>query len=416
MFRFNRSYSLWFLFFLSLFTEICSGQYQPFGEIPEFIRTDSQFLDIQAGFSGASDHMNYPLIHNFWKGGLVSPGKIQKNAESLAVQNRAGVNTVLGISYVGQNRMNKARDVMRFQQINSTGMRYSPDAWLLFMKGNGPFSGLEMNVSETGAMSFGAYQLSYGKAKSKKMTRNTLFWTLMFDVSAVNRLTYGYIEDGKLYTDSFGTYLDIRSKAQWNYSKQAGISGIGAGFSGNIGMNSEFSGWIIGLENISTAYTGQRMKRVNLDTAFRFEGIQISKVRDASESNYWTGQQDSLKDAFLSDETIKKWHVLPGMIYASFWQNLGEANRLLFGFNYQYLLYQMPEVYVNHRIKLKNFYISSRLSWGGWGEILWYEQMGYRNHFMDISFLAGGMQSAWMVTLPAQITGGFRLLIFPKGR
>lgn len=416
MYRFSRSCKYFIITTLSLTSQICMGQYHLFSTLPEFTKTDSQYIHLQATFTGASDHVNYPLVMNIWRGGLVSPGKISKNAESLAIQNRAGFNNVAGLSFVGSTTKNSTRNVFRLQSVSSTGIQYSPDAWLLYMKGNGPFSGEEMNLSGTGDMSFGAYQMSYGKAGVKNMPKNKLFWSLLCDLSVITHLNYGNIRSGKLYTDSFGRYLDIQTSSQWNYSDKIGIAGWGGGISGSFGQYNEYSGWTIGVENISAAYTGSRMKRADIDTAFRFEGVQISSVKDASESDYWSKEQDSITDVFLSHRSIQKWHLLPGLIYSSFWQKLNETNRLMFGINYQYRLYQRPELYLSHAIDIRKFYINSRISWGAWGEIQWYEQIGYRNQLLDISILAGGMHTAWVVTLPAQVSGGFRLLIFPKGR
>lgn len=294
-------------------------------------------LDLIKHIEFGSNGVNNQIMNRFAFGGYIS-GEMVADAEKLIKdRNHAGF---LNITYAGDaiRKMNykkgprtKTSEVitLRYSQMNVAGMTFSREAFQLFMRGNSDFAGREMPIGKLQMKQWitRGLEIQYplremaGKSISLHVTQVLAYRNIISDKS-------------KVYTDSFGDYVDTYLAGAYENSGRdngwgRGI-GLGVGYSA---MSRAYGGtlalivrnvgasWIPNLHTYWKNYSDS--SRMGYDYVQDPERMQIEQksIDQSGLNNYaWTNEQKDSIVALLKPQEarIGKWKLNPFTVDAYF--------------------------------------------------------------------------------------------------
>jgi hypothetical protein len=369
-------------------------------------------LDISLGVDAQTSNQNFRYIHSLYAGKFISSQLIEDNGKMLNLNNKAGFESFIGGQYQFASKKNKkglaTANIIQAKYKLIAGGQYNSDAWLLAMKGNAPFAGEQISLSQVGAAQYQWLELGWGQKLWLKDNKMAVSFGLNVLGGQGNRFA---IEKGTLYTDSAGQYLDVALNGNWARSNNAGQSlGLGAQF-GLQGRINDKTEWQFNATDLGAFIPNKKAESNTFDTSFRFTGFYIYDVRDLSSNDYWTNRTDSLTAPIAETKGEKPMIWLPFKLNFGLHTFIKTNQQIGLIIGYRHLVYALPKLEVWHQVNYNSgFFINSNLAYGGWGGLQWTEKVGYQKARWAMALQLGGMQSMAISKLPFQATAQIQLV------
>jgi hypothetical protein len=323
-----------------------------------------------------SDGLNNSFLNTIYRGGLLDSAYVEQNAAELLQKNRAGVHYDAGFSF-GIGLKDTSQSMIMFsvrRRFNLTSV-FSDDAFRLGFQGNTQFKGTEADFSRTGFRSLSWTQLQLGY-----YTRETSNTFIHIGVSGIAGHQYNeaWVEYGKLFTDSYGTYLSGGAVADFYSSDTASR---GAMRVNGVGLSVDVS-WMkmrqlkngteyIRLEFQDFGFVNWNNKTIHrsIDTTVYYQGVDISELILNPQVNT---QLPSESDFIKSDSASKYVSTyLPALFRASYTRTIGLKHALKLSASVPFWSYALPYAALTYRYTSAKFktIVSGGFAYGGYARL-----------------------------------------------
>lgn len=283
--------------------------------------------------------------------------------------------------------------------------KYPKDLLNVVMFGNASFAGKTADFSEIEFNLLMYKQFEVGILKSVQKENGK--WNLGFGLSLLTgtRNLQLKISEATLYTDSDGEYLDGEFHGSFRSSSMGktqffAANGFGVSGTFSIGYESEKFGIRLDGDELGFINWKRKLKRTDLDSAFRFEGVEVN-LFSADGNPFSSFNLDSVVDGFATVREAEAYSVAtPGRIRVEGFYSLNSENwRVYAGVQYRFATGYVPLGYIGTSAPLKKgFFIDGRFAYGGFGS--WNLGLEVRKRFKNVFELRLGTNNLEGYLLP----------------
>lgn len=266
--------------------------------------------------------------------------------------------------------------------------RYTRDLLNLVMFGNAAYAGETADLSNLYATFFSYKQFEAGLLK--QVATNAGTWNIGFGLSflAGNRNLELTIDEGSLYTDPDGQYLDGTLAGSIRTSSLGSsqfIDGNGLGMSAalSVAFETKKFGLSIEMDDVGFLLWSKNLTHTELDSTFRFEGVDINLFGSGGDS-FTNLSVDSLFDGLITEVEAEPYlRAIPGRIRLEGFYRVNEKDlRIYAGIEHRIARGYVPYGYVGVSSPLpKGFFIDGRFAYGGFGS--WHLGLEVRKSFKE---------------------------------
>ena len=330
------------------------------------------------------------LVWNIYQGKFLDRGS--REAVSNRLQNMNGIGVDLDYGIYARHLPDSSKGLGWYINIadrTHAHGRYTRDLLNLAMFGNAMYAGETAELSNLYATFFTYKQFEAGILKQLSTKSGT--WNVGVGLSflAGNRNLELIIDEGSLYTDPDGEYLDgtlagsIRTSS---LTSSQFIDGNGLGMSAAIylGYEGERFGISLAADDVGFLRWSKNITHTELDSTFRFEGVDINLFGSGGTS-FTNLSVDSLFDGLITElESEPYLRAIPGRIRLEGFYRVNEKDlRVYAGIQHRIARRYVPYGYVGISSPLpKGFFIDGRFAYGGFGS--WHLGLEVRKRFKEV--------------------------------
>lgn len=259
------------------------------------------------------------------------------------------------------------------------GAQFGGDIVRLLFSGNKQFQGETADISNTEVktLSFRTFEIGFTKISDKFISN------VAIGVVQGNSLNHLKINEGSLFTSSQGDYLDLSWNGSFNRSNSANklSEDPSLGMSLNLNFAQKLNEKTVlrqEVKDFGFVVWNPSSQSANVDTSFRFTGIQFGYLLDISDSSITIG--DTLEQKIIGDDIRQSQMLaLPFRAEVEILRTFNHGLIGSFGVHYRYIPGFIPlsEASIS-KIFGKNRSVRLALAYGGFG--------GFQTSFSSVVF------------------------------
>ena len=213
-----------------------------------------------------------------------------------------------------------------FGNNSESNLKFTRDLFNLTFYGNQPYAGekLDFNKTSFNLLSYSYLDFTLGKTYKKDNSTRS-YWIDLGVVLGHNYMKYD-LPTADLFTENNGNYLDFSiSNGEVSIIDKLN-NGFIKGFGGKINLNhsytSEKTNLIIQAKNIGVIHWNS-LTTYNLDTTFRFEGIEVGNIFELSDSVI---KEVNILDTLVDSRKTSSFALLPIDLNVYYKRKLGKSS------------------------------------------------------------------------------------------
>lgn len=354
-----------FLFFILMFL---NGKAQ--NMLPLYYDTlqRTQEINIYASGEFASSAISNQLTRHFLFGGNISNEIIEKTYGKHRPLNRIGFYAEPTIEYINYNvtpfKSKNWGIIVKAGALYSGASRYRQDLYGLMFRGNEPYLGSEIDLSNMVAGITTAQKVGFGFIDGKSKSSVTL------NIYGITSHFNAYLNDSYFKQDETGYAAELLLNGRADMTTGAYYKGIGVGIDANlffkVGPNEKPSFIQFSIQNLGVGFLNKNVVRYSMDTTLYYNGYTIS---DLTNGQTIFGEGKNIADEIgLSRDTVSKTIALPFSVQIG--KIIDEHNTKPFQLFYGGRVYvqngTLPMLYIGGHYRSKKWFrMGAGISYGG---------------------------------------------------
>lgn len=416
----NRKYALLPFFTLLVFSPLFAQQedsarsktefFPQFDEwqLPGARLNQGSFLMLNGSGWLNSSHAPLSLESALYQGNSIGKEKIQSSLLQNESKQVSGLELGASVQWI---KIDSTRNgfYLGFRDNFLQGLRYTGAAYNLFMAGNAPYEGENLNLHPLQAASWRYMSLSGGIIRQ----RQNRYGNVMMKVGLGLKAGFDYVDFRSkaltLYTASYGEYLQSEANFTLDRSgRQSGIKGYGLGLDFYYSVPVSASTFIsFSVNDLGAMAWNSSSIQYRADSVYRFDGYYFDGRIPGLDLN--SGEViDSIIGLYLPDSTIgSKVAMLPGAVQVMVSHQLNQKLTSIGGLQYRWGMARLPRLQagVLYRPRPESKWQSvSSLSIGGFGG--WDVNQQFIWQFAAKAQLSLSIFSIEGLILPNTLSGG----------
>lgn len=269
-------------------------------------------INLNASGEFASSSISNQLTNRFIFGGEINPDLIQKIEGKQKNLNRIGFYTDPNIEYINYKvRPFQKKDwgiIVKAGLLSSAGARYKSGAFGLAFRGNEPYLGSTIDLSNMFVGMLAAHKVGFGFISSKSKSNVSL------NFYGITNYINGYLNEASLYQDEtgFNAELAMNGKAMTTtkspYYKGLGV-GIDANFYFKVGKSEKPSFIQFSVQNLGVGFINKNVVRYEMDTTILYDGYTIANLTNGE--TLFGKDKNITEEIGLKNDTISRTVALP---------------------------------------------------------------------------------------------------------
>ncbi|HQW22408.1 MAG TPA: DUF5723 family protein [Bacteroidia bacterium] len=281
----------------------------------------SNSININTEYYFGSNALTVDLASTFFRNGFIDNGIKDVISNNLSSSNifgtefryelnyRRKVDTLFGFS--------NAFFQVGFRDVFHYGGRFSADVFELFFRGNKNYAGKKAVLSDFQFQQFLYQQLYVTFGHTYKSGENTFVHTIGLNFNKGQQFIFIEAPYATMYTSETGEYLDLDAEMEIHRNDSAKNNKMAFnGYGGSLDLSFKFTDkkkrdLEFSVQNLGMIAWNNKSSYVSADTAFKFEGVDISELFDFTDSVTNTVALDSsLTDPYLTNRTTKSLNTM----------------------------------------------------------------------------------------------------------
>lgn len=271
----------------------------------------NQEINIYTSGEFASSAISNQLMNKFILGGEISNELIEKVNGKHKSLNRIGFYADPIIEYINYTiqpfKQKNWGIIIKAGMFYSGAARYRSGLYGLVFRGNEPYLGSEVDLSNTTAGITGAHKVGFGFIDSKTKSSITL------NIYGITNHINGYLDDSYFKQDETGFSAELLLNGRADVAAGTYYKGLGAGIDANlffkIGPENKQSFIQFSIQNLGIGFINKNVVRYSMDTTIYHDGYTIS---DLTNGETLFGKGKNIADEIgLSRDTVAKTIALP---------------------------------------------------------------------------------------------------------
>ncbi len=271
----------------------------------------NQEINVYASGEFASSAISNQLMNKFIFGGEISNEIIEKINGKHKSLNRIGFYADPTIEYINYTiqpfKQKNWGIIIKAGMFYSGAARYRSGLYGLAFRGNEPYLGSEVDLSNTTAGITGAHKVGFGFIDSKTKSSITL------NIYGITNHINGYLDDSYFKQDETGFSAELLLNGRADVASGTYYKGLGAGIDANlffkIGPENKQSFIQFSIQNLGIGFINKNVVRYSMDTTIYHDGYTIS---DLTNGETLFGEGKNIADEIgLSRDTVAKTIALP---------------------------------------------------------------------------------------------------------
>lgn len=281
--------------------------------LPLYYDTLQRNQDVNVFASGefATSSISNQLTKYFVFGGEIPNEMIEKTAENHKALNRIGFYTDPVIEYANYNvKPFKSRNwgiMIKAGMFYSGASRYRSGLFGLMFRGNEPYLGSEIDLSNMVAGMTAAHKIGFGLIDGKSKSSVTL------NVYGITDHFSSYLSDAAFKQDESGFDAELMLNGRADVATGAFYKGIGVGIDANlffkVGPDEKPSYLQFSIQNLGVGFLSRNVARYSMDTTLYHNGFTISELTNG-ETIFAEGKNIA-DELGLKQDTVSKTIALP---------------------------------------------------------------------------------------------------------
>lgn len=328
----------------------------------------NQEINVFASGEFASSAISNRLIKHFVFGGHISNDLIEEVDGKQKSLNRIGFYTDPSIEYINYNvKPFKAKNwgiIAKAGMLYSGAARYRSGLFGLMFRGNEPYLGSEIDLSNMTAGITSAHKIGFGFIDAKSKSSITL------NVYGITNYFNTYLNDSHFKQDETGFDAELLLNGQAEMTSGTFYKGIGVGLDANlffkIGPDEKPSFIQFSIQNLGIGFINRNIVRYSMDTTLYHDGFTISELTNGQTM---FGEGKNIADEIgVKRDTVSKTIALPFTVQIG--KIIDEHNTKTFQLFYGGRVYvqngALPMLYVGGHYRSKKWFrMGVGASYGG---------------------------------------------------
>jgi hypothetical protein len=287
--------------------------------------------------------------------------------------------------------------IIGIKDINQVHSSFTRDLFEVYFRGNKNYAGTTAELAPFNYRLLKYQQLQFGLSKSINKDSIRIEMGAAIGLNIGQQLIDIHSTRADLYTEDIGEYLDVNANIEIHRSdsaKTAFGSFNGAGSSVDLFFNETIKKkhfFFARISNLGFIQWNRNSTELTTDSSFRFEGVDVSKLFDFTDTIKSKVTLDStVTQPFLSRRKYSSYtSFLPAKIEFTYLRTVGHRNmKIGAGANYMLSADYLPLVHLDWYYPFKNNLLVVNVSYGG------YTTFGtglyFRHHFRDGTVISLG--------------------------
>ncbi len=305
---------------------------------------------------------------NFIFGGEISSTLIEKVEGKQKALNRLGFYTDPTLEYINYKvqpfKKKNWGIIVKAGAFYSGAARYRKGAFGLLFRGNEPYLGSEVNLSNMVAGFMGAHKIGFGFIDAKTKSSITL------NIYGITNYFGYYNEDAYFLQDADGFNAEIGIKGKAQMAAGPFYKGVGVGFDANlffkVGKDEKPSYLQLSFQNLGIGFINKNIRNYSMDTVLHHDGYTLSDIINGTTI---FGKDKNIGDELgLKRDTVSKVVALPFTFQIG--KIIDEHNTKMFQFYYGAKVYvqngSLPLIYAGAHYRSKKWFrLGLGASYGG---------------------------------------------------
>ncbi|MCF8277696.1 MAG: DUF5723 family protein [Flavobacteriales bacterium] len=342
-------------------------------------------------YQASTNAITSNLLWNTYQGKFLSRSLREKVSNLHGKSNRVGADLDYGI--FAKHIPDSTKGIGWFIKVadrTHINANYPKALFDLASFGNAMFAGetIDLAPTELNLLMYTQYEVGILKNVIKPKGK----WNIGFGVSLLTgkRNLQLKIDQAQLYTDPDGEFIDgeihgsLRSSSL-SSAQYFDANGIGFSASVNIGYGTEKFGIRFEADDLGIIRWSKNLKQTDLDTIFRFEGIDLN-LFPSDGGSIISANLDSIVNGLATKKSASSYNTtVPGRmrIEGHYMINSTKQWRVYAGVQYRIAPGYIPYAFIGTDSKLgKGFYIDGRFAYGGFGS--WNLGLELRKRFAEV--------------------------------
>lgn len=328
----------------------------------------NQEINVYASGEFASSAISNQLTNKFIFGGEIPNEIIEKINGKHKSLNRIGFYTDPTIEYINYTiqpfKQKNWGIIIKAGMFYSGAARYRNGVYGLAFRGNEPYLGSEVDLSNTVVGITGAHKLGFGFIDSKTKSSITL------NIYGITNHINGYLDDSHFKQDETGFSAELLLNGRADVASGTYYKGLGAGIDANlffkIGSENKQSFIQFSIQNLGIGFINKNVVRYSMDTTIYHDGYTISNLTNG-ETLF--GEGKNIADEIgLGRDTVAKTIALPFTVQIG--KIIDEHNTKPFQLFYGGRVYvqngALPMLYFGGHYRSKKWFrVGAGISYGG---------------------------------------------------
>lgn len=290
----------------------------------------TQVYALSSDYFFASDAITNRFAGEYFNKGFLSNDMKDAVSKNLFRRNYFGAEFNASIT-VGQKLdtmfgLLKGNSFIRLSNCAHIDGQFEEDLFEIFFRGNKNYAGKKAELGPFNLKSYTYQQFTYGIERQFETKNKNVVWSAAVSLNIGQKYNSYHSENASLYTAPDGTFLDIDLDLKLRSSDSAQnklgtFNGYGFSGSGMLIIKDENQNtWSFSADNLGYIRWTKESSELQVDSTFRFEGIDVSDLFDFSDSIKKVITTDSAYvQAFLTNRQKKSFNdMLPFHLRASY--------------------------------------------------------------------------------------------------
>lgn len=250
---------------------------------------------------------------------------------------------------------------------------FKGDLYNIIAFGNKMFAGKEADFSQSLFQFFDYGTLSCGLYKIFEDENSITKAIFDFNLHAFKDIQYLYISNGSIYTADDGSYINLKLRGNYQGKSDKAFNIHGISFNAGVSLynKSSHTQFLFQVKQLGVAFLNNKSYHATIDTAVKYEGIQIENIINNPQYNSGFLSNDSISLLYNNNmDTSSSVILLPETMLFSISHLFKHRifSDINFGLSYHFHTKQKsPEVFISQSIKINSkFKLAIGSSIGGY--------------------------------------------------